>query len=277
MPPTPLTSVDHYENFPVGSLLVPARLRPAVGAIYRFARHADDLADEGDASPVERLAALDALDRALRGETRDPPVLAELRPHLQAHALPVRPLRALLSAFAQDVGTVRHRSWASVTDYCGRSANPVGEMMLRLFGAWNASTRIPSDEICTALQVLNFLQDLAPDWRRDRLYLPLDELHDAGLSEDDVARSVDAGRASPALAHFVAGQLRRARALLESGAVLSQHVPWRLSLELRAIVAGGLRVADRLRATGHDPIAHRPSLGWRDAPALVRLWWQAPK
>ncbi|MCD6733350.1 MAG: squalene synthase HpnC [Burkholderiaceae bacterium] len=277
MPPTPLSSVDHYENFPVGSLLVPARLRPAVAAIYRFARHADDLADEGDASPAERLAALDALDRALRGEADDPPVLAELRPHLQAHALPVEPLHALLSAFAQDVGTVRHPGWGSVTDYCSRSANPVGELMLRLFGAWNAFTRIPSDEICTALQVLNFLQDLAPDWRRDRLYLPLDELHDAGLSEEDIARSVDAGRASHALADFLAGQLRRARALLESGAVLSQRVPWRLSLELRGIVAGGLRVADRLRAAGHDPIAHRPSLGWRDAPALARLWWQAPK
>jgi len=277
MPPAVLTSVDHYENFPVGSLLVPARLRPAVAAIYRFARHADDLADEGDASPAQRLAALDALDRALRGEADDPPVLAQLRPHLQAHALPVEPLRALLSAFAQDVGTVRHPGWGSVTDYCSRSANPVGELMLRLFGTWNAFTRISSDEICTALQVLNFLQDLAPDWRRDRLYLPLDELHDAGLSEADVARSVDAGHASHALAHFLAGQLQRARALLESGAVLSQRVPWRLSLELRAIVAGGLRVADRLRAAGHDPIAHRPSLGWRDAPALARLWWQAPK
>src|SRR5690606_18702119 len=171
------------------SLLVPAQLRPAVAAIYRFARHADDLADEGDATPSARLAALDALDRALRGEGDDPPAVAQLRPHLEAHALPVAPLRALLSAFAQDVGPVRHASWSSVTDYCSRSANPIGELMLRLFGAWNAFTRIPSDEVCTALQLLNFLQDLAQDWRRDRLYLPLDELHDAGLTEDDVARS----------------------------------------------------------------------------------------
>lgn len=277
MSSTLLGPLDHYENFPVGSLLVPARLRPAVVAIYRFARHADDLADEGDASPTERLAALGELDRALRGEAGDPPVLARLRPHLQAHALPVEPLRALLSAFAQDVDAVRHPDWASVTDYCSRSANPVGELMLRLFGAWNPRTRVHSDQICTALQLLNFLQDLAPDWRRDRLYLPLDELHLAGLSEDDVARSVNAGHASPALAHFVAGQLGRARALLESGAVLARQVPWRLSLELRAIVAGGLRVAEQLRAAGHDPIAHRPLLGWRDAPALARLWWRAAK
>jgi len=277
MPPALVTSADHYENFPVASLLVPARLRPAVAALYRFARHADDLADEGDATPDERLAALDALDRALRGEAEDPPVVAQLRPHLVAHALPVAPLRALLSAFAQDVGPVRHASWASVTDYCSRSANPVGELMLRLFGAWSPLTRIPSDQICTALQVLNFLQDLAQDWRRGRLYLPLDELRGAGLSEEEIGRSVAAGRASDALAHFLAGQTGRARALLESGAVLVQRVPWRLSLELRAIVAGGLRVADRLRDGGHDPIACRPKLGWHDAPALARLWWQVPK
>ena len=276
MSPTPVASLDHYENFPVASLLVPRRQRRSVAAIYRFARYADDLADEGDATPAQRLAALDDLDRALRGAVGDPPVVAQLRPHLRQHGLPVAPLRALLSAFAQDVGPVRHASWDSVTDYCSRSAVPVGELMLRLFGVWNESTRIQSEQICTALQVLNFLQDLAPDWRRDRLYLPLDELREAGLDEADVARSVAAGGAGARLAHFLAGQTDRARCLLESGAVLVRHVPWRLSLELRAIVAGGLRVAEQLRAGGHDPIARRPELGWRDAPALVRLWWRSP-
>lgn len=269
-----VTAVDHYENFPVGSLLLPARLRPAVVAIYRFARYADDLADEGDAPAAQRLAALDELDRALRGEHEDPPVVAQLRPHLAAHALPVAPLRALLSAFADDVGPVRHETWQSVLHYCSRSANPVGELMLRLFGAWNESTRGPSDAICTALQVLNFLQDLALDWRRDRLYLPLDELREAGLDEDDVARSVAAGRADDRLARFLAGQTRRARDLLVAGAPLAKKVPWRLSLELRAILAGGLRIAEKLRVGGHDPIARRPSLDWRDTPALARLWWR---
>ena len=277
MPPALIRSVDHYENFPVASVLLPARLRPAVVALYRFARHADDLADEGDAPAAERLAALEALDRALRGEADDPPALAQLRPFLEPHGLPAGPRRALLSAFAQDVGPVRHPSWPSLADYCSRSANPVGELVLRLFGAWNPATRIPSGEICTALQLLNFLQDLAQDWRRDRLYLPLDELHDAGLSEDEVGRSVAQGRADPALVQFLAGQAGRARGLLESGAALAQRVPWRLSLEVRAIVAGGLRLADRLRAGGHDPIARRPTLGWRDAPALARLWWSTPK
>jgi len=275
MPQALVTSVDHYENFPVGSLLLPARLRPAVVAIYRFARYADDLADEGDAPAAQRLAALGELDRALRGDGADPPVVAQLRPHLAAHALPVAPLRALLSAFADDVGPVRHATWQSVLHYCSRSANPVGELMLRLFGSWNESTRAPSDAICTALQVLNFLQDLAPDWRRDRLYLPLDELRDAGLDEDDVARSVAAGRADDRLARFLTGQTARARDLLVSGAPLARRVPWRLSLELRAIVAGGLRIAEKLRAGGYDPVARRPSLDWRDAPALARLWWRS--
>ncbi|RPH65045.1 MAG: squalene synthase HpnC [Burkholderiales bacterium] len=276
MPQSLVTSVDHYENFPVGSLLVPARLRPAVVAIYRFARYADDLADEGDVEPAVRLAALDELDRALRGEADDPPVVARLRPHLAAHALPVAPLRALLSAFAQDVGPVRHASWRGISDYCSRSANPVGELILRLFGAWNDANRPPSDAICTALQVLNFLQDLAIDWRRNRLYLPLDELHEAGLDEEAVARAVAAGHADRRLAQFLAGQTDRARSLLESGAPLARRVPWRLSLELRAIVAGGLRVAEQLRAAGDDPIARRPSLGWRDTPALMRLWIRGP-
>lgn len=274
---TLVTSVDHYENFPVGSLLVPARLRPALVAIYRFARHADDLADEGDASAAERLAALEALDRALRGEGSDPPIVAQLRPHLDAHALPVAPLRTLVSAFAQDCGTVRHATWASVLDYCRRSANPVGEMLLRLFGAWNAATRERSDAICTALQVLNFLQDVAPDWRRGRLYLPLDELRAAGLGEKDIAHAVAAGRlVDPRLAWFLDTQTARARALLQAGAPLARQLPWRLSFELRAIVAGGLRIAERLAGAGGDPLAARPALGWRDAPALARLWWRTP-
>ncbi|ODU62524.1 MAG: hypothetical protein ABT05_07435 [Lautropia sp. SCN 66-9] len=315
-----VTGVDHYENFPVGSLLLPSRLRPAVLAIYRFARHADDLADEGDASMAQRLAALDALDDALvvldgdlaRGcngvatatltstaaaaaptlapandgfdanipyppashdDLAPPPVVAQLRPHLAAHGLPVAPLRALLSAFSQDtVPAVRHRDRASLLDYCSRSANPVGELMLRLFGAWNAQTRVHSDQICSALQLINFLQDLAIDWRRNRLYLPLDALRAAGLDERAVAQAVAESRVSPALAALIADQTRQARALLVQGAALVPLVPRRLGWELRAIIAGGLRITERLHDGGYDPVAARPKLSWRDGPALVRLW-----
>ncbi len=275
----PLTSSDHYENFPVASMLVPSRLRPAIVALYRFARHADDLADEGDASAAERLAALEALGCELRGERPDSPVVARLRPHWSAHELPYEPLHALLSAFAQDAAAtdgpegrgLRHADRASLLDYCTRSANPVGELILRLFGAWNERTRSGSDAICSALQLLNFVQDLAIDWRRGRLYLPLDELHAAGLDEQDVAHAVEAGRVDAKLAALLARQTEAACELLCSGSSLVRHVPWRLGLELRAIVGGGLRIAERLRIGGYDPVSARPTLGWRDAPALARL------
>ncbi len=272
-----LTSVDHYENFPVASLLVPASLRAPIAAIYRFARHADDIADEGDAPPAQRLAQLDALRRALRDPAIDEPVVVALRPHMAAHGLPVEPFEALLSAFRQDVETTRYADFESLADYCRRSADPIGELVLRLFGAWREDTALPSSRICSALQLINFLQDLAIDWPRGRLYLPLDELHAAGLGEADVAGAFAAGRASPALREFIGGQATRTRRMLESGATLVSRVPRRLGWELRAILAGGLRILDRLAADGHDPFASRPKLGWRDAPALARLWWQGDR
>lgn len=270
-----VTRVDHYENFPVASVLVPARLRPALVAIYRFARFADDVADEGDLPAQQRLAALRALGDELRGERTPSPVIAQLRPHIDAHRLPLAPFHALLSAFAQDAAAtadgLRHADSASVMDYCSRSANPVGELVLRLFEAWNPNTRRKSDAICSALQRLNFVQDFAIDWNRGRLYLPLDVLRDASLSEDDVARAVASGRAGGRLAAVLGSETRSAADLLRSGRSLADDVPWRLGLELRAVVAGGLRIAEQLRTSGYDPIARRPSLGWRDAPALLRL------
>jgi len=284
--PRPLSSTDHYENFPVASILVPARLRPAIAALYRFARHADDLADEGDASVAERLAALGALGRQLRGEQPDSALVARLRRHWNEHALPYEPLHALLSAFAQDAaagapaaadgstaggGGLRHDDRASLLDYCSRSANPVGELILRLFDAWNERTRSGSDAICSGLQLLNFVQDFAVDWRRGRLYVPLDEMRAAGLAEHDIDRALAAGRVDARLAALLARQTDAATALLCAGSTLVRHVPWRLGLELRAIVGGGLRIAERLRTSGYDPVAVRPTLGWRDAPALARL------
>jgi len=274
-----LSSSDHYENFPVASILVPARLRPTIAALYRFARHADDLADEGDASAAERLAALDALGRELRAQRPDSPIVARLHRHWNEHALPYEPLHALLSAFAQDAAAcdaapgsgLRHPDRASLLDYCSRSANPVGELILRMFGAWNEQTRSASNAICTGLQLLNFVQDFAIDWKRGRLYVPLDELHAAGLDERDIERALEAGRVEPRLAALLARQTDAAVELLQAGTSLVRHVPWRLALELRAIVGGGLRIAERLRISGYDPVADRPVLGWRDAPALARL------
>jgi phytoene synthase len=277
MNPSAVTSVDHYENFPVASLLVPAPLRPPIAAIYRFARHADDIADEGDAPAQQRLADLALLATALRDPSTSIPVVAALHPCLTTHDLPVEPFEALLSAFRQDVSTTRYADFAGIADYCRRSADPIGELVLRLFGAWRDDTRVPSGQICTALQLINFLQDLAIDWRRGRLYLPLDELHAAGLGESDLEQASRERRAPAALRALVGAQSARAREMLESGASLIPRVPRRLGWELRAIVAGGLRILDKLSANGHDPFAARPSLSWRDAPALARLWWRTDR
>src|SRR5690606_3939201 len=175
-------------------------------------------------------------------------------------------------AFRQDVSTTRYPDFAAIQDYCRRSADPVGELVLRLFEAWRADTRLPSAQVCTALPLINFLQDTAIDWRRSRLYLPVAALAAAGLGEADLAAAAAGGRASPELRALPGMQALRARRLLESGASLVPRVPRRLGWELRAIIAGGLCSLDRLAANGHDPFAARPALSWRDAPALDRLW-----
>lgn len=278
IPPRLVTGVDHYENFPVASVLVPKRLRPALVALYRFARHADDVADEGDAQPADRLAELELLDAALRGEPgASHPVIDALRPHLAEHSLSVDACRALLSAFRQDVTTTRYADFATLHDYCRRSADPVGHLVLELFGCRTAASEPLSDAICTALQLVNFLQDVAPDWQRGRVYLPLDTLARAGLDVDALGDAIAAGRAPAPLRAAIAFEARRSAALLESGAPLVARVPGRLSWELRATLAGARRVLELLAAVDHDPIAARPRLRWRDAPALLRLMYRQPR
>jgi len=263
--------VDHYENFPVASRLVPARLRPAIIAIYRFARHADDIADEGEAAAGERLRELRRLREAILADRREHPVVREVLEAADAHRLPRDPLLALLDAFEQDLVVSRYQDRAGLLAYCGRSANPVGELVLRLFDRWEPATRPASDAICSGLQLVNFLQDLAIDWRRGRLYLPLEALGRAGLDADAVGAAMAGGRSSPALSRVIAAEADFARSLLRAGADLPGKVPLRLALELRAILAGGHRILDRLARSGYDPIAERPRLGWRDAPGLLAL------
>jgi squalene synthase HpnC len=269
----PVHGVEHYENFPVASWLMPARLRPAVVAIYRFARHADDVADEGDAPPEARLAALAALraDVAAARDGREPaaPTVAGLVPHVRAHGLDWSRFDALLSAFEQDVRVSRYPDFPTLLDYCSRSADPVGQLVLALAGRLDATTRPLSDRICSALQLINFLQDAAIDARRGRLYLPLDTLARHGATEADVARALRVGRADPALRACVAAEARRAGAMLAQGAPLAARVGGRLGWELRAVVAGGARILAKLAAGGHDPFAARPALAGRDALPLA--------
>lgn len=265
----PWHGVDHYENFPVASWLVPRRQRPAVQALYRFARYADDVADEGEVGPAERLAELDALQRALLDLARPHPAVQALLPHLAGLPGALDDCQALLSAFRQDVTVHRHPDFAHLRDYCSRSADPVGRLMLALFGCRHEALLPASDAICTGLQLLNFVQDVAIDVARGRLYIPLDELSAAALTPADLDRACREGRAGPALRRLLAAQTDRAAALLESGAPLARQVPWRLGLELRAVLGGARRVIALLRAGDHDPFLERPRLRRRDALAVL--------
>ncbi|WP_334188985.1 squalene synthase HpnC [Noviherbaspirillum sp.] len=252
--------IDHYENFPVASILLPARLRPAVESLYAFARSADDLADEGEALPEQRLESLAAYEHALdRIENRQPPsspMFALLTKTVTDHNLPLRPLRDLLSAFKQDVVTTRYESFDSLLDYCRRSANPVGLLMLHLYRAATPENVRDSDAICTALQLINFWQDVAIDWTKHRIYLPLDDMARYGVDEGQIAE----GRVDARWRSLMQFEVERARAMMLSGAPLALRLPGRIGWELRLIVQGGLRILDRLDAAGYDMFQHRPQL-----------------
>ena len=263
-------AVDHYENFPVASVLLPAHLRPAVKAIYAFARSADDIADEGDATPSQRLAALAAYDEALDDidASRPPtdPMFAVLADVIRTYRLPLAPFRDLLSAFRQDVVTARYQGFDGLLDYCRRSANPVGTLMLHLYDAATPKNLRDSDAICSALQLINFWQDVAVDWKKQRIYLPLDDLDRFGVSEQDIA-SANAGTAWQALLQF---EINRARTMMLSGAPLARRLQGRIGWELRMVVQGGLRILERLEQAEGDVFTRRPKLGKRDW--LLVLW-----
>ncbi len=262
-------SVEHYENFPVASVLLPSRLRPAVEAIYKFARQADDIADEGDAPASERLTALAGfragLDRIEEGLPPLTPMFGALQSALRDHSLALEPLRDLLSAFEQDVVTTRYADQESVLDYCRRSANPVGRLMLALYGQQAPDQLRQSDAICTALQLINFLQDVAIDIKKDRIYLPLEDLLRFGVSEQQIAQ----GRVDDAWRTLMRFEVERARSLITSGAPLATTLPGRIGWELRLVVQGGLRILERLQAAGFDVFSSRPTLGKADWSVMI--------
>jgi squalene synthase HpnC len=257
-------SVDHYENFPVASILLPARLRPPVEAIYAFARSADDIADEGDADAGQRLAALhDYATQLERIEAREPvesALFVRLSQMVAAHALPLQPMHDLLSAFCQDVVTMRYASYADLLDYCRRSANPVGALMLHLYGVHDALSLRQSDAICSALQLINFWQDVAIDWDKGRIYLPLEDLARFGVEEAQIGQQHSDERWR-ALMRF---EVDRARALMLSGVPLARRLRGRIGWELRLIVQGGLRILERIEQADYDVFRRRPKLGRAD-------------
>lgn len=261
--------VDHYENFPVASLLLPRRLRRPIEAIYRFARSADDIADEGDAAAPARLAALAdygrQLDRIERGDGGDGPVFAPLAAAVAEWRLPLQPLRDLLDAFAQDVVKTRYATWDELLDYCRRSANPVGRLLLHLFGRATPENLARSDAICSALQLANFWQDVAIDWQKDRVYLPQEDLARFAVDEAQIA----AARCDDAWAALFAFEIERTRALMRSGAPLVHALPGRLGWEIRATVQGGLRILERTARLRGDVFRQRPRLGAADWLAIA--------
>ena len=255
-------SVGHYENFPVASLLLPARLREPVAIIYRFARTADDFADEGGDAPAERLRKLDDFRRQL--ETPASPLFEDVRRIIGEHELPVQLFRDLLDAFSQDVVKNRYADYAEVLDYCRRSANPVGRLLLQLFKRSSETQLRQSDAICTALQLANFWQDAAVDFAKPRIYLPQDEMARHGVTERHFAE----GRCDDAWRSLLSFQVRRTRELMLSGAPLGRSLPGRIGLEIRATVQGGLRILEKIERAGYDVFRRRPVLRWFDWPLL---------
>jgi squalene synthase HpnC len=275
----------HYENFPVASRLLPAPMRPHIAAIYAFARTADDYADEPGRPPAERLRLLDAWAARLGSDPdarfretgdlgSDPSdlVFAALGNTMRRHRLPRQLFEDLLSAFRQDVTTHRYERWVDVLDYCRRSANPVGRLVLRVAGYDDRRLDEASDAVCTALQLTNFWQDLARDWAVGRVYVPADDRRAAGADERDLA----AGRMTPEWQRVMTVMADRTRRLFADGRAVCDGVGGRLRFELRCTWLGGTRILDKLERAGFDVFRQRPTLSAADVPGLLgrALLWR---
>lgn len=285
---------SHYENFPVASWLLPRTMRPHVAAIYAFARIADDFADEPGLADAERMRLLDAWQRELLFSTNgdglqsssawgDAKTAEQARhvfralPHtIRTFDLPLDLFTDLLSAFRQDVTTTRYETWDEVMAYCRRSANPVGRLVLRLAGVRDADADRSADALCTALQLTNFWQDLAIDWRRGRLYLPAEEYSRAGARPDDLNRA----ELTRSWREALAGAAARTTELFDQGRGVCDAVSGRLRFELRATWLGGRRILDRLAASDFDVVTARPTLGASDLVMIgwrTLLWLETPR
>jgi squalene synthase HpnC len=284
-PATPVpTAIQHYENFPVASLLCPAHLRSPIAAIYHFARTADDLADEGDATPAQRLQDLHDYRQGLSAhgpQTHSPPtqtpsnarwaaVFGPLQHAIATHLLPVQLLNDLLDAFVQDIEKSRDRAGyaneAELLDYCRRSANPVGRLLLHLYGVSTPQALAYSDDICSALQLINFWQDVSVDVPRGRYYLTQEDCARFGVTQADML----ACRQTQDATNLIAACAHSARARMLKGSKLVHLVPGRAGWELRLVVQGGLRILDKIEALHFATFSTRPTVRWWDVP--VMLW-----
>lgn len=258
-------SVNHYENFPVGSILLPKKLRRPIHAIYAFARTADDIADEGDADNETRLQDLqnlrDELDLLQQNQMPQTELIQRLqREAIVPFALPLQPFYDLLSAFAQDVVKKRYENFGELVDYARRSANPVGRLMLHLYGQTDERSLAQSDGICTALQLINFWQDVAIDWQKGRVYIPQDDLQKFGVTEQQIAD----GKADLAFQCLMAHECERAFKMLQAGSPLGRTLKGRIGFELRMIVLGGQTILQKLDGCQYDVFTQRPVLTTKD-------------
>ena len=255
--------VDHYENFPVASWLLPRQLRQPIEIIYNFARSADDFADEGDLSVADRLVRLGEYQKELdcieaRAETTLP-LFSDLAGVIRKYDLPLQLFRDLLDAFTQDVTKTRYADFAELLEYCRRSANPIGRLLLHLNFIVTPQNLAWSDSICSALQLINHWQDVAIDWQKNgggRIYLPQDELEQFGLSDRDIADQTN----NDAWEKMMAFQCARARNMMAFGRPLGRVMPGRMGAELRLMIAGGLAILDKIDAVRGDVFRHRPRL-----------------
>ena len=276
--------VDHYENFPVASWLCPPHLRPAIAAIYWFARTADDLADEGDAPMASRLhdlalsrGDLRAIARGITPSGQWPHVFSPLKAVLNDFKLPVPLLEQLLDAFEQDVHFTasgrRYQTDAELHDYCTRSANPVGRLLLHLYGMHDGPSLAQSDQVCTALQLINFWQDVSVDVPRARWYPSVQTLQQHHVVDADL----QANQPSENATKLIAAYARDARATMLKGASLACRIPGRAGWELRLVVQGGLRILDKIETLNFETWRSRPKLGVLDVPVVVwRAWRMRP-
>ena len=285
-PTVAVAPIGHYENFPVASWLCPPRLRAPIAVIYHFARTADDIADEGDATADERLTELAAyraeLHAAARSESlgakpssvRWPHIFTPLATTIRQHHLPVNLLDDLIDAFVQDTQKTAEGSGyandAELLDYCRRSANPVGRLLLHLYGVTGDLALQRSDAICTALQLINFWQDLSLDLPRGRYYVPADALRQWSLTQADLQTAVRTGEQPQNATQLIASQADSAGAMMLFGSKLVHQVPGRAGWELRLVVQGGLRILDRIAALNYATLTRRPTL--RKWDYVVMVW-----
>lgn len=283
----PATAITHYENFPVASWLCPPHLRAPIAAIYHFARTADDLADEGTSPAPQRLADLQVYRTALESACLNQPmssgpwawVFEPLRLAIAQYQLPPDLLHALLDAFVQDVEKTRdgtgYTDEAALLAYCQRSANPVGRLLLHLYGVTDAESLAWSDGICSALQLINFWQDPSRDLPRGRCYFPQKWCERWSLTIEDLQDPAQKHRADALIAQCA----KDARARMDNASALVHRVPGRAGWELRLVVQGGLRILDKIQALGGRVLHQRPRLRPWDAPVLVwrALWMKRPE